>query len=1025
MQSFSGRLDGLNLLEAMRVVASVTRDARLHAAWGGWDGQVGVEAGRIVHASFGPEQGADALAAMILALPHGPFQIAHDISEAERNLDLSIEAAVDQFEPLSKEANQVFRDRLAPGCAVRVVPKATDASEHEQLVLNSTTVHVLLDLQTDSITIRDIAERRGLAGTLRALCTLTSHGFVELVDTGSAPATADRRTPRRGGPMRRLGRRLKAIFVRPAALSRAMPQTGPATPPQTYPDAHRQPAEMVLDGLHDRGLFSALGRGAYKHRWRILLVGLALVAASGFIGIDVFTYAKTGGFVDPASESTRVSNLLRDQLGRDDGTLVVLFTGESGFTLDQPEYRQAVEATLDQIKDDPDVGQIFTYYNTGLAQFVSDDNLSTYAAVGLRGGDDEQVKEVARLRPLLTSDRLQVQLGGRPAVYEELTQQVQADLHHAELITFPVIGVLLVLIFGSLVASTLPLAIGGTAILGAFCILRIAAGFTDLSVFSLNIITMLGFGLAIDYSLFVVSRFREELRRCGGHVQLALRYTMQTAGHTVLFSGLTVIISLLSLLVFAPMFLRSMGFGAATAVLVAVVASLSILPALLAVLGERVNALSLGSLLPGRRKSARFSEAETSSGVWYRLSDFVMRHPRVVLILTAAPLIVAGLPFLRISFAVFDARSLPATHESRAVDSVLRDSFPRNETQPLQIVVHTTRPVLEPGSIGALYDYVQRVVALPGVRRVDSLVTLDPQLDKAAYAGFYSDANRAQDPRAAQAAQQFANGNYTVVSVLYDDTPYSSASQTLANDVRRVRVPSGLTAQVGGEPAYLVDFLHSLALSVPLAFALVVGVMFALLFLMFGSLVIPLKAVLLNILTLSASFGVLVWVFQDGRLADLLGFTPTGTIDAAQPVLMFAGAFGLSMDYQVFLLSRIKEHYDRTKDIRSAVSLGVQRTGGIITSAALLLAVVIGSFATGEVLFIKQIGVGLAVAIVVDATIVRSLLVPAAMRLMGDYNWWAPGAFAALYRRLSGKTASAADPMMATPTTTELALQVN
>jgi RND superfamily putative drug exporter len=383
-----------------------------------------------------------------------------------------------------------------------------------------------------------------------------------------------------------------------------------------------------------------------------------------------------------------------------------------------------------------------------------------------------------------------------------------------------------------------------------------------------------------------------------------------------------------------------------------------------------------------------------------------MKRPVVVLAATVIPLVLVGIPFLRINLTIPDQRSLPTSAESRQVGEVLTNEFPRNETVPIQITVKTEKAALDADSLSGLFEYTRKLEQVPGVRSVESLVNIDPRLDAggaAAYAMFYSSIGNAQSPQsaiAASAAEQYAKGNYSVVSVLYDTDPSSQASEALVRSIRAMAPPAELSVQVGGRTAEQVDFLSSLAASVPWALGLIIVVMFAILFLMLGSVVVPIKAVLLNILSLSASFGALVWIFQDGNLANVLGFTPLGSVDGTQPVLIFAIAFGLSMDYEVFLLSRIKENYDRTKDTPRAVALGVQKTGMIITSAALLLVVVIGSFAMGQVQIIKQVGIGLALAILVDATVVRMLLVPATMRLVGKYNWWAPRPLAALYNRL-------------------------
>jgi uncharacterized membrane protein YdfJ with MMPL/SSD domain len=755
-------------------------------------------------------------------------------------------------------------------------------------------------------------------------------------------------------------------------------------------------------------MFEKLGRAIYRRRWAVLVAGIVFMAASGLLGTSVFGSLKAGGYNNPGAESTQAADTLSNQLGRDQKTLIVLFTSKDGTTADNPAFKSGVEATLAKLQGQAGVGKITTFYDTGASQLLSNDKMSTYAVVGIDGNDDAQLKVVDRIRPLLTSDTLQVRLGGYPAVSQDMTGQVQKDLQTAETLSFPILFVLLLFIFGSLVAASLPLFIGGFAILGAFLILRITTNFTDISIFAINIVTMLGLGLAIDYSLFVVSRFREELVRHDGDVAAALVRTMQTAGRTVIFSGLTVTISLLSLLVFPQMFLKSMGLGGAAAVLVAMLAAITILPAALALLGNRVNALSVRSLFRRRgvQTVAQALANGDGSGFWYRISTFVMKRPVVVLAITLLPLLVVGLPFFGINLTIPDQRSLPATSQSRQVGDILTNDFPKNETTPIQVVVKSSTFALDPASLAALYTYTRNIAQLPGVRSVESLVNLDPWLDvggAAAYQAFYSSVSNAANPQAALAAGaagQYSKGDYSLVNVLYDTDPSSQASESVVKAIRALTPPQGLSAQVGGRTAEQIDFLGSLAASIPLALVIIVGVMFVILFLMLGSVVIPIKAVLLNTLSLSASFGALVWIFQDGHLANLFDFTPLGSVDGTQPVLIFAIAFGLSMDYEVFLLSRIKENYDRTRDTPTAVAMGVQKTGTIITSAALLLVVVIGSFAMGQVLIIKEVGVGLGLAILVDATIVRTLLVPATMRLLGRYNWWAPRPLAALYQRL-------------------------
>jgi trehalose monomycolate/heme transporter len=755
-------------------------------------------------------------------------------------------------------------------------------------------------------------------------------------------------------------------------------------------------------------MFKALGNFIYTRRWLVLVLGLLFLVTSVVYGTTLFGRLKSGGFYDPAAESTQVLEAMHDKLGQDREALLVLFTSPNGTKVEDPAYKAEVEETLSKANGVEGVGNISSFYTTGAPSFVSENRTATYAVVGLNGSDDEIDRLTKTLRPLLESDTLQVQLGGAPAITEEIQAQVERDLAFAESLTFPILAVLLVFIFGSLVAAALPLAVGGVVILGAFLVLRFASDWTDISVFAINVITMLGLGLAIDYSLFIVSRFREEMAQNGGDVRASIVRTMQTAGRTVVFSGLTVAISLLSLWVFPQQFLKSMGLGGTAAVMVAMIASVTILPAVLALLGNRVNAASIAGLLnrviPGRKAIAANGNGgnlkDDRHGFWYRLSMFVMRRPAAVLLITLIPLLLAGVPFLGVKLSVADARALPTGAESRVVSERLDAEFASNETTPIVLFSTFEGDANEPRNIGALYDYVRAVERVPGVSRTSGLVSLDPNMTKEQYIGFYSDENLARDPRAALLYASYTKNQYAVTNVLYPYDVSSDEAQNLAREIRKVDAPEAMRVQIGGFSALIVDFLGSLGAALPYALVLIVGVIFVLLFLMLGSIVVPLKAVLLNILSLSVSFGALVWIFQEGNLSNLLGFTSLGSIEGSQPILIFAIAFGLSMDYEVFLLSRIKEHYDRTGDNTASVALGVQKTGSIITSAALLLVIVFAGFATGQIIFIKMVGIGLALAVLVDATLVRMLLVPATMRLLGDYNWWAPRPLKAIYRRL-------------------------
>ncbi|MEV4677900.1 MMPL family transporter [Actinomadura sp. NPDC049382] len=696
-------------------------------------------------------------------------------------------------------------------------------------------------------------------------------------------------------------------------------------------------------------MFERWGRWVHRRRrWVLAVAGAALVFA-GVWGTGVFgALSSAGGFETPGSESTKATRIAEQALGRDAADVVVLYQGKT--TVDDPSYRTSVEQALGALPKDK-VASVGTYWTTKAPQFVSGDRTSTYAVLEMAGADDAaRASSYEAIKDELTEvgGGLTAKAGGPVATSAAIDERVTSDITRAEAIAMPVLLVLLVLIFGGLVAAGLPLLVGGFAILGSFTALHALAYATDVSIFAVNITTFLGLGLAIDYGLFVVSRFREELRRDGASVEDALAATMNTAGRTVAVSGVTVAISLSGLLLFDQNFLVSMGYGGIATVFVCMLGALTVLPALLAVLGPKVDALPLWR----RRRESR--------GWWARLAHSVMRRPVVYVVATVALLLALGAPFLRINWGGVDAAALPAGTDARAVAEALDARFPRNATTPVNAIVTGTA---DRAAIDAFGD---RLAALPG---------------------------------AAGATVTGSEGTTTRIAVRYDADPYSDTARDLVQKVRDAPAPPGAQVHVGGATADVVDEVGGLGGTLPWLALLVGGATFLLLFLAFGSVVLPLKAIVMNLLSLSATFGAVVLMFQDGHLSGLLGFTPMSAIAPAMPILMLVMLFGISMDYEVFLLSRVREEYDRTGSNTAAVAAGMQRTGGIITSAALLFIVVIGAFATSGITMIKMVGVGMAVAILVDATIVRALLVPAMMRLMGRANWWAPGPLSRFYGR--------------------------
>ena len=737
-------------------------------------------------------------------------------------------------------------------------------------------------------------------------------------------------------------------------------------------------------------MFRRIGNLAIQLRF-VALAAAGVVALAGLgYGSGAPDDLVSGGFDDPGSDSVEVQERLVEDLGLGEADIIAVF-GDESTSVDDPAFAAAVQQTLTAVAADEQVANIDSYYNTGSETLVSFDRTQTFAVVNLRGSEDEKIDGLPEIESVLRESAVPVQLGGITFTFDNVSDQVEEDLRRAELLAFGILAVLLVIVFGSLVAAFLPLVIGGLSILSTMIALRLIAQFTDISIFSLNTVVLLGLGLSIDYSLIMVNRYREELGK-GLDPSGAIVRTVSTAGKTVAFSGVAVAASMLGLLFFPQLFLQSMGLGGALVAFIAVLWSLTVLPALLAVLGTKVNSLSV----------RRAWIEGNGSAFWANMASWVMRRPLLVGGVVAVILIAVSLPFLRVELTNPDPRVLGESAEPRQVFELLRggDRFPANETTPAQVLVDTTGDALAPENVDRLAEYVAAIANVPGVERVDSVVSLDPALNTDDYKALYAQPSDQLDPAIAGFVDRTTNGQTTLVTAVLASHSLSEESLDATDAIRAIDPPAGLRSLVGGESASLLDSREGVVRALPIALGFIAVVTFVALFLAFGSVVIPIKAMIMNFLSLGAAFGVLVLIFQDGRLEGLLEFESVGAIALSVPVFTFAVVFGLSMDYEVFLLSRIKEEYDKTGDNELSVARGLEHTGRIITSAALLLVVVTGAFATSEIIFIKQLGIGTAVAVALDATIIRALLVPATMRLMGDWNWWAPAPLHRLWLKL-------------------------
>ena len=698
-------------------------------------------------------------------------------------------------------------------------------------------------------------------------------------------------------------------------------------------------------------MFNSLASLAQRRGKRVVILAAVFFVVAGALGGGVASKLAPYGADDPASESVKASDRLEAD-GYRDPSVIVLIQNTSPTT---PTGQRRIRGIEQKLRANPDVSRVIGYLDTASRDFISGTGDASYLAVSLKATGDKEQQDAAKRIADELNGQPGVSVGGIALAQEQVNKQVEKDLRMAELIAFPLLFVLSLLFFRSGVAALLPLLIGGLAIVGTFLLLRLANEVVDVSIFAINLTTGLGLGLAIDYSLFVVSRYREEIAKHGPGM-VAMRRTMNTAGRTVLFSSVTVAVALASLLVFPQRFLYSMGLGGSLVALLASAIALTVLPAVLALLGERVNALSPAFL----QRRAERDATSTESGFWYRLSRFVMRRPIGVATATAALLIVLGIPFYSLKFTSVDAQVLPESASARQVDNVMRAQFPPFHDTPHILLVENATPT-------ALNTIERDVASVKGIAEV-------------------------QPPR------RLANGD-AVISAYSTQSYISDTSRNAVNEIRNLPVPQGSQLLVAGASAHFVDLQHSLETHAPIALAIVIVATLIVLFLMTGSVVLPVKQLLMNALNLSATFGILVFIFQDGRLESLLDYKSQGALEQTMPILLFAVVFGLSTDYGVFLLSRIKEARDNGASDSECVAIGLERTGRIVTAAALLFAIAIGAFATSQIIFIKENGVGTALAVLIDASLIRALLVPSLMELLGRWNWWAPKPLRRLHHR--------------------------
>ena len=709
-----------------------------------------------------------------------------------------------------------------------------------------------------------------------------------------------------------------------------------------------------------------LARFVILRRWVVIAASVIGVVVAAAFGGGVADRLSLGGFGDPDADSTRAADLLDQSFPASTADLVLVVTAPGG-DVDAPAADRAGRDLTEAMAVEAGVSGVTSHWALDLGELSplrSEDGSQALLIASLDGDDDELIRRSGELSEAYTGERdgLVVAVTGLGEVTRQVSEQSESDLQRAEALSMPIIFIALIVVFGSIVAALLPLMVGIVAVVGTFLVLTLLTGFTDVSVFALNITTGMGLGLGIDYSLFIVSRYREE-QSAGHPMEVALSHTMQTAGRTVAFSAGTVAISLAALLLFPIPYVQSFAYAGVAVVVLAAGTAIVLLPAVLAALGPRVE----------KGKLFHRDTHSTGEGFWHRQAERVMAHPWPYAIGVTAVLLVLAVPFLSLATGTVDDRVLPESASSRAALDDLRTGFGGRETSAITVVLP------DGADADAIDAYAVALSEVPDVVRVDAATGSYQEGDQLAPAELIP---------AALMARFEGERDATWLSVVPDVEPVSAAGEDLVAELRAVDAPGPVL--VGGPSAELVDTKAAISGRLPWALGLIGLTTFVLLFFMVGSLLVPAKALVLNVLSLTATFGAMVWIFQEGHLSGVLDITPTGFIDVTTPLLMFCIAFGLSMDYEVFLLSRIKEEYDLERDNERAVAVGLEKTGRIVTAAALLLAIVFFGIAMSAVSVVKLFGIGLALAVLVDAFLIRATLVPAFMRLAGRANWWAP-----------------------------------
>ncbi|MGP7818604.1 MMPL family transporter [Niallia sp. 01092] len=716
---------------------------------------------------------------------------------------------------------------------------------------------------------------------------------------------------------------------------------------------------------------SRLGHFVVNKRRMLLILSIFATLVFGVIGSGTLNALSLSRFDAPGSESDLTAKYLQEQFNTATPSLILLVTAKQG-DVDSQEVTMAAKALEKELAAKEGISEVQSYWTHGNSPALrSNDHQQAIIFASMKGSVTEIRNKLADWSPQFfrENETIKMEAGGPDELFRQVGEQARQDFLRAEIVILPAVLLLLIFVYRRILPALLTIGIGLFSILGTFAVLRGLTEFIMVSTFATNLTLVMGLALGIDYSLFMIIRYREERQR-GKSVHEAVVKSVATAGRTIWFSGITVAVSLSALLMFSFPFLRSFAYAGLLVVITAAIGATVILPAALAVFGKWIDR---------KHKSGNAVKELQEYRFWYRLTMRVMKRPVFSILGILVILMIIGSPFLDIRFGLPDERVLPDTASSRIVEEKIRSNFPAEEDDAVRIVA----PSIENTS-DRFEDIEQYSVALskiPGIFQVDSL------------AGSFADGQKIMEP--GYYSKRYGSETGTWLSVIPDESSLNGEVAHLVGEIKAEQAPFDVV--YGGSPVEITDFRDSLLNRLPLVIAFIIVVTFVILFLMNGSLLIPLKATILNILSLSVMFGALVWIFQEGNLSNILGFTPLDSIEPSIPILMFCIAYGLSMDYEVFIMSRIKEEYDRTGDNTKAVAAGIQRSAPLASAAAAIMALSFAAYATGEVVFLKMLGIGMALAVIVDATLIRAILAPALMKLAGNANWWVPKPLKRLY----------------------------